>query len=304
MSFPTLKKLDTHENTVVSTQNDSLEIDLSYKLNAICKIIRALIKSDQSIRTVDQLRALGLEAEVYDIIRSYVQQSFELGTKYVSDIARVEPRLTESDIFAIKQMTDSFCFKFWGRVQLQIFQLKVSDSGLIEEMTLPNDSFNPNFIVNSLSIAITSQALNEATKMKAGELLPSSPPAMNPTTQPADMQPPFAGQELQAGTTYKSLKARILSGYPAKTKVSITPAEITITPPPIDITPGSIVYMWVTTIDERTCPLCMSLHGQTWDIGDANSIPQIPDETHYNCRCRVMLVESQFAADIALQQAT
>jgi hypothetical protein len=302
MSFPTLKKLDTHENTVVSVANDSLEVDLSYKLNAICKVIRTLIKSDQyqSIRSVDQLRALGLEAEVYDIIRSYVQQSFELGTKYVSDIARVEPRLTESDILTIKQMTDSFCFKFWGRVQLQIFQLKVSDSGLIEEMTLPNDQFNPNFIVNSLSIAITSQALNEATKAKAGELLPSSP--MNPTTQPVDMQPPFSGQELQAGTTYKSLKARILSGYPAKTKVSITPEEITITPPPIDI-PG-VVYMWVTTIDERTCPLCMSLHGQTWDINEVDLIPDIPDGTHYNCRCRVMLVESQFAADVALQQAT
>jgi hypothetical protein len=302
MSFPTLKKLDTHENTVVSVANDSLEVDLSYKLNAICKVIRTLIKSDQyqSIRSVDQLRALGLEAEVYDIIRSYVQQSFELGTKYVSDIARVEPRLTQSDILIIKQMTDSFCFKFWGRVQLQIFQLKVSDSGLIEEMTLPNDQFNPNFIVNSLSIAITSQALNEATKAKAGELLPSSP--MNPTTQSANMQPPYTGQELQAGTTYKSLKARILSGYPAKTKVSITPEEITITPPPIDI-PG-VVYMWVTTIDERTCPLCMSLHGQTWDINEVDLIPDIPDGTHYNCRCRVMLVESQFAADVALQQAT
>ena len=302
MSFPTLKKLDTHENTVVSVANDSLEVDLSYKLNAICKIIRTLIKSNQSIRSVDQLRTLGLglEAEVYDIIRSYVQQSFELGTKYVSDIARVEPRLTTRDIDLIKLITDNYVLRFWGRVQLQVFQLKISDSGLIQEMTLPNDQFNPNFIVNSLSIAITSQALNEATKAKAGELLPSSP--MNPTTQPADMQLPYTGQELQAGTTYKSLKARILSGYPAKTKVSITPEEITITPPPIDI-PG-VVYMWVTTIDERTCPICISLHGQTWDISEVDSIPNIPDETHYNCRCRVMLVESQFAADVALQQAT
>jgi SPP1 gp7 family putative phage head morphogenesis protein len=62
--------------------------------------------------------------------------------------------------------------------------------------------------------------------------------------------------------------------------------------------------MWVTTIDERTCPLCMSLHGQTWDINEVDLIPDIPDGTHYNCRCRVMLVESQFAADVALQQAT
>jgi len=301
MSFPTIKKLDTHENTVVSTENDTLEVDLSYKLNAICKIIRELIKSDQTIQTVEQLQGTGLDAEVYDIIRSYVQQSFELGTKYVSDIARVEPRLTTRDIDLIKLITDNYVLRFWGRVQLQVFQLKISDSGLIQEMTLPNDQFNPNFIVNSLSIAITSQALNEATKTKAGELLPPSPPAIIPTTQPTNMQPPFTGYELQAGTTYKSLQQRILGGYPAGSKVKITPAAITITPPPIDI--SGVVYMWVTTIDERTCPLCMSLHGQTWDISEVDLIPNIPDETHYNCRCRVMLVESQFAADVALQQA-
>lgn len=279
MSFPTLKKLDTHENTVVSTDNDTLEVDLSYKLNAICKIIRELIKSDQTIKTVEQLQGLGLDSEVYDIIRSYVQQSFELGTKYVSDIARVEPRLTESDILAIKQMTDSFCFRFWARVQMQIFEMKISSSGLIEEMTLPNDEFNPNFIVNSLSIAITSQALNEATKTKASELLmlPPSPIITTATTQPPNMQ-----QELTAGTTYKSLQQRILS--------------------PIDSS-NPVVYMWVTTIDERTCPICIALHGQTWDIANSDEIPDIPDETHYNCRCRVMLVESQFAAQVAEQQA-
>jgi SPP1 gp7 family putative phage head morphogenesis protein len=301
MSFPSLKKLDTHERTVVSVANDSLEVDLSYKLNAICKIIRTLIKSDQSIRSVDQLRAfgLGLDAEVYDIIRSYVQQSFELGTKYVSDIARVEPRLTTRDIDLIKLITDNYVLRFWGRVQLQVFQLKISDSGLIEEMTLPNDSFNPNFIVNSLSIAITSQALNEATKTKAGELLPPSP--IISTTQPVNMQPPVTGLELQAGTTYKSLKQRIVERY-GNVKTQITPENITITPPPIDI--SGVVYMWVTTIDERTCPLCMSLHGQTWDISEVDSIPDIPDSTHYSCRCRVMLVESSFAANVAEQQAT
>lgn len=288
MSFPTLKKLDTHENTVVSTENDTLETDLSYKLNAICKIIRELVKTNPNIKTIDQLQATGLNSEVYDIIRSYVQQSFELGTKYVSDIARVEPRLTESDIFAIKQMTDSFVFRFWARVQMQIFQLKVSDSGLIEEMTLPNDQFNPNFIVNSLSIAITSQALNEATKTKAGELLllPPSPIVSTQTTQPIVNMQPQSMVELQAGTTYKSLKDRILS-------TSSTSLDIV----------NPVVYMWVTTIDERTCPICIALHGQTWDISEVDLIPNIPDETHYNCRCRVMLVESQFAAQVAEQQA-
>jgi SPP1 gp7 family putative phage head morphogenesis protein len=286
LSFPTLKKLDTHENTVVSIANDSLETDLSYKLNAICKIIRELIKSDQTIKTVEQLQARNaLNTEVYDIVRSYVQQSFELGTKYVADIARLEPRLTESDIFAIKQMTDSFVFRFWARVQMQIFQLNVTSSGLIEEMTLPNDQFNPNFIVNSLSIAITSQALNEATKTKAGELLllPPSPIIPTQTTQPVNMQ----SVELQAGTTYKSLKDRVLSDPTLQQQAD-----------------NPIVYMWVTTIDERTCPICIGLHGQTWDITEVDLIPNIPDETHYNCRCRVMLVESQFAAQVAEQQAT
>jgi SPP1 gp7 family putative phage head morphogenesis protein len=166
-------------------------------------------------------------------------------------------------------------------------------------MTLPNDSFNPNFIVNSLSIAITTQALNEATKTKAANSplaakgkygLPSSP----------------LMTELQAGTTYKSLHERIVENYgnvpyTVQGQYRAPNETIIIDQPPLDV---SVVYMWITTIDERTCQYCVSLHGSTWDLTEADLIPVIPDETHYSCRCRVMLVESQFAAQVAEQQAT
>jgi SPP1 gp7 family putative phage head morphogenesis protein len=292
MSLPTLKKLDTHERTVVSTDNNALESDLSYKLNAVCKVIRQLIKSDPNIQTVYQLQQTGLESEVYDIIRSYVQQSYQLGTKYVADIARIEPLLTSLDIQSIKQMTDIFCAKFWGRVQLQVFDAKIPTSGLLEEMTLPNDSFNPNFIVNSLSIAITSQALNEATKTKAANISGLGLAASNVSIA-----------ELQAGTTYKSLHQRIVENY-GNVPYTVTgqyPTDTININMSLDL---GVVYMWVTTIDERTCPLCVSLHGQTWDLNDAASIPNIPDQTHLSCRCRILLVESDFAAKIAEEQAT
>lgn len=231
-----------------------------------------------------------------------MQQSYQLGTKYVTDIARIEPLLTSLDIQAIKEMTDIFCAKFWGRVQMQVFDMKIPTSGLIEEMTLPNDSFNPNFIVNSLSIAITSQALSEATKTKASMLLP--PPSPSTAANTPDLMNPAT--ELQAGTTYKSIQQRVSAEvqreFPGSTFTSegtYPTNTLIINPPPLDI---SVVYMWVTTIDERTCEYCVSLHGQTWELDDSDSIPNIPDETHPNCRCRIMLVESDFAASVAEQR--
>lgn len=306
MSLPRINNLDTHERTVISRQNNALESELSFKLNAVVKVIRELIKEDPSIQSVDRLKAAGgLEAEVYDIIRSYVQKSYELGTKYVTDIAKIEPRLTSSDIERIKAMSDDFAIRFWGRVQKAIFESKMPSASnnpvITDQFVIPNDSFHSNFIVNSLSIAITSMALNEATKAKTSANL--STILLRPLQQE---QQALRGDELQAAATYKSLHDRIIENYgnvPYSVSGQYRAPNETITIQMPSVIPENIVYMWIATIDERTCPLCVSLHGSTWDLTDAASIPDIPDSTHYNCRCRVMLVEASFAAQVAEQQA-
>lgn len=130
--------------------------------------------------------------------------------------------------------------------------------------------------------------------------------------------------ELVAASGYKSLKQRVNENFPGATYTveGTYPTDtITIEAPPL-FTPEEsknldqlireakarekylVVYMWSTTIDEKTCPFCVSLHGRIWTMDQADLIPNIPDDTHYNCRCRVMLVESDFAAQIAEEQAT
>ena len=54
---------------------------------------------------------------------------------------------------------------------------------------------------------------------------------------------------------------------------------------------SSQVVTWQTAGDERVCPICAPLDGQTWDVNDS-SIP-VPGEngfngTHSNCRCRLV----------------
>lgn len=320
-------QIPTHENTVISKANAKIESDLSYKLNAVTTLIRETIKNNPSIHTVDELKTVtGLNKEVSDIIRAAVQKSYQLGTDYVTKIANAESLITTSDLMAIRDMSDSFTARFWGRVQKQIFDLKIPLlSQLTEEMLRPNDKFSSNYIVNSLSIAITTMALNQATITKAASLLPSKEVTMSNQTgssnvlaasneYAASSAPPStvqaAARELTAASTFKSLSARTRASlqrdFPgANISVSGTYPNDTITIEMPSVVPQvPIVYMWSATIDERTCPLCVSLHGRTWTMNESSLIPEIPDQTHYNCRCRVMLVESDFAAQIAEEQAT
>lgn len=47
--------------------------------------------------------------------------------------------------------------------------------------------------------------------------------------------------------------------------------------------------MWLTEDDSKVCPICFPLHGRTFDSSD--TIPDIPRDTHPNCRCRVVPVD-------------
>jgi len=55
----------------------------------------------------------------------------------------------------------------------------------------------------------------------------------------------------------------------------------------------SIVYVWVTSQDDKVCPICSAYEGQAWPSDDTASIPEIPDSTHPNCRCTIQLSEAE-----------
>jgi hypothetical protein len=52
---------------------------------------------------------------------------------------------------------------------------------------------------------------------------------------------------------------------------------------------------WLVTPDERTCPICLPMHGQLRDIGQTFTAGNgtevlVPGDTHPSCRCTVILV--------------
>jgi hypothetical protein len=51
-----------------------------------------------------------------------------------------------------------------------------------------------------------------------------------------------------------------------------------------------IVWTFVTMDDERVCEECRDLETQQWDLDDP-TVPNIPDDTHPNCRCRMAFAE-------------
>ena len=55
-----------------------------------------------------------------------------------------------------------------------------------------------------------------------------------------------------------------------------------------------VVYVWVTSRDDKVCPICSGYEGQAWAFEDSASIPDIPDDTHPNCRCTLQLSEAEF----------
>jgi hypothetical protein len=59
---------------------------------------------------------------------------------------------------------------------------------------------------------------------------------------------------------------------------------------PVDFTPRAVIEVeFVTRRDAKVCPICDALDGTRYEIGDETK-PQIPDDTHPNCRCRYLRV--------------
>ena len=57
---------------------------------------------------------------------------------------------------------------------------------------------------------------------------------------------------------------------------------------------SGLQWEWVAALDSKTCPTCAPLDGQRWD--KRSDAPEWP--LHINCRCRVVAVDPETAADV------
>ena len=58
---------------------------------------------------------------------------------------------------------------------------------------------------------------------------------------------------------------------------------------PIDYQ-SSVQVMFVTRNDEKVCQICEPYNNNVYDINDSSK-PEIPDDTHPNCRCRFVVYQ-------------
>lgn len=58
---------------------------------------------------------------------------------------------------------------------------------------------------------------------------------------------------------------------------------------PIDYQ-SAVQVMFKTREDEKVCPICEPLNNNVYDINDPSK-PEIPDDTHHNCRCRYLVYQ-------------
>ena len=85
-----------------------------------------------------------------------------------------------------------------------------------------------------------------------------------------------------------SLISTIISNMVTKSLNTATLANIEPINP-IDYS-SQMQVIFKTREDEKVCPICEPLNNNVYDINDAGK-PDIPDDTHHNCRCRYLVYQ-------------
>jgi hypothetical protein len=271
----------THDNTASSRKNRAIEADLMRSLNTIVNSIKNKINPKFAWTELAQLKPL-YENMVYDTIREGVTRSFVLGGEFAaaSISTKIPVFITESDTRTIKQITEENVAKFWGRMQISTSRGVDRMFNTINRDAEPPDSFlNPNYIVNSIAISVTTVALNLGTVKKTAELIDKYRIAGNSASLTSAVK--------QRGLVQSTLLSRAV-----EIPTDILELESLTNSLLLELNPDVMMLVqdiltWITANDERVCPQCMSLEGRTFPLDDPNMlIPNI--DTHNNCRCRVM----------------
>jgi hypothetical protein len=260
-----LLPLPIHNNTAVSRKNREIEKQLLAQLDRYVNVIRRELEKSPQARWT-QLRAIlipRLHDSVNQTIRSSLEQSYRLGAQYVADKAGLQSAffMTHNDIDYVKKLSDEFTDKFFARVQMSL------DSTIRKEFyqqEAPDSPINPNFITTSVAVSATTKALAEGSRQKARSLIVNNGLKLNPPilAAAAAAADPLDEEEfvIDEFTSIDEIAAQTLMGER---------------------------WVWVTAGDP--CPICSELEGETWNMEDFDFLPLPPDDTHPNCRCRLVL---------------
>ena len=279
-----LKYIKFHEDSALSKQVLKLEKKLLLELNNIMKFFKDNYTQDMNPYNFQNLYAdfkRDMEIQVTNIIRSYVTKTYTFTTEYVADSLSVSGFLTKSDIDVIEQLTEDFKERFFGRIKnvldtgVKKFYDSLSDIFMPASFDQRGDSIDKDeeqlnvlvkniersqsYIFSSLAILIINQTLNKATLLKSRKIILNYSTINNSIFQGADA-------EIE----------EMLEDFPIKESDRVRT--------------GNFFYIWKTARDDRVCDdYCLPLEDEVFSILDS-FIPEPEQDTHYNCRCRLMLL--------------
>lgn len=277
--------LITHEQTEISRQNRDIESNLVEKLNGYLNLIRTVL--DQSRAKWTDLRVV-LEPRFRPIVEHTIREaatlSYQLGSAYTADKAGLPFFLTTTDIQNIKQLTTEFTNKFFGRILLSIENTNIGRYS-ISETVIPESNLNPNYIATSVAIGVTSKSLALGSTLKAKSIVTSG----------------RAGGILQGAAKKRRKKTAAeiaLAELQAEIDAAIEEGDTDLLGIITNLGGSALIgigisellrqeFVWVAQ-PGRCEQYCAPLEGQTFDVLDPN-IPVPIDDTHPNCRCRLLL---------------
>lgn len=281
--------LPAHEATQVSRQNLRIEKSLMTELNRFVNAIRSELDKTPDLQWT-RLRAIlipRLYNSVFQVMRSHISQSYELGANYITDRVGLSNAsfLTHSDIDNIKALAGEFTNKFFGRIQLSL-DATIRKS-FASPQQAPDSSINPNFISTSVAISASSKALAEGTRLKAKSLIDSNAEqaVLSAATKKKKRKKPAAAAPapvfLDEEEMIDDLLLGVSGGLAGATALSLASLA------------GQQLeeqqLVWVTA--ENPCTeICEPLEGEVFSMDDIDIIPQPVDSTHLNCRCRLLLL--------------
>lgn len=284
--------LPAHEATQVSRQNLRIEKSLMTELNRFVNAIRSELDKTPDLQWT-RLRAIlipRLYNSVFQVMRSHISQSYELGANYITDRVGLSNAsfLTHSDIDNIKALAGEFTNKFFGRIQLSL-DATIRKS-FASPQQAPDSSINPNFISTSVAISASSKALAEGTRLKAKSLIDSNAEqavlsAATTTTKKKKRKKPAAAAPapvfLDEEEMIDDLMFGLAGGFAGATALSLASLA------------GQQLeeqqLVWVTA-EDPCFEICAPLEGEVFSMDDIDIIPQPIDDTHPNCRCRLLLL--------------
>lgn len=295
MSQPTLRKarairrdlVPSHLQTEASQDNRKIEQSLLTDLNQYVNLIRTELDKTPSMQWTHLRSTIipRLRDSVSQTIRGHIEQSYSLGTQYITSRVGLQGAsfLTHADIDTIKSLTQEFTDKFFGRVQLSLNNTLNKTFPFREP---PDSPVNPNFITTSIAISAASKAISEGTRMKAKSLLQTNQDAQailsaatkkgKKKKKPVPVAPPLI-DELEDEDLFP-----IGLGFGLGFAGGISLASLAAD--------QLFQQEWIWVCAEDPCTICQDLEGEVYTMDDIDLAPQPIDDTHNNCRCRLLLL--------------